>query len=108
MGKFIFLLVILILLSIYLIYIDFKNPKDIKKSLYFSLFLAYLIAETIFSRYTFIYLPIFLFHILALIGAWGNFFALVLNRTKIFYFLILPLLTTLLFFLSAIFVVEFD
>lgn len=108
MGKFIFLLIILIILSLYLIYQNYKSEKNFKKTFLQIAILIFLVSETIFSRYTIIYLPILILHILALIAAWGNFFAILMNKTRFYWLIFLPILTTLIFFFSAIFVIEFD
>lgn len=103
MIRFAFLLAILIISSIFLIYKAYKRDQDKILALKKSLLLAILVAATIFSKELLIYLPLFIFHLAALLVGWGVYFAYLLNRVKIIWPIFLPVVTIFLFFLSAIF-----
>ncbi|WP_187648211.1 hypothetical protein [Nitrosophilus labii] len=108
MVKFILFLSIIILTALFFIYKKFTFDKDIQSALKKMFLLTILTGSTIFSRYLVIYTPLLLLHILALMIGWGFLFALLLNKTKKTWPILLPLVTITLFFISGFFVAEFD
>ena len=108
MVKFAIFLALIILLSIFLIYKDYKINKDLYSTSKKVFLLLILVAFTIFSKFLLIYLPIFILHIVLLFIGWGGYFLLLLNRVKKVWPIFLPLISILLFFITAIYVSKFD
>ena len=108
MVKFAIFLALIILLSIFLIYQDYKINKDLYSTSKKVFLLLILVAFTIFSKFLLIYLPIFILHIVLLFIGWGGYFLLLLNRVKKVWPIFLPIISILLFFITAIYVSRFD
>ncbi len=108
MVKFAIFLALIILLSIFLIYKDYKINKDLYSTSKKVFLLLILVAFTIFSKFLLIYLPIFILHIVLLFIGWGGYFLLLLNRVKKVWPIFLPIISILLFFITAIYVSRFD
>ena len=108
MVKFAIFLALIILLSIFLIYQDYKINKDLYSTSKKVFLLLILVAFTIFSKYLLIYLPIFILHIILLFIGWGGYFLLLLNRVKKVWPIFLPIISILLFFITAIYFSKFD
>jgi len=108
MIKFLLFLSIIIIFSLYKIFINYNIYKNKKETILEIALLLYLIWATIFSKFMFIYFPILLLHFLSLLIAWGIFFTYLYKKTKTIWPLLLPLISIIIFFISGILVARFD
>ncbi len=97
MIKLALLLTALFLVTIYKIYKDYEGDK--KKFFVDTVLLLFLLFATGFSKYTRIYLPLFVVHILLLLFAWGYYYLYLFRKVKKIVYIFVPLFSIITFFI---------
>ncbi|KIM03223.1 MAG: hypothetical protein KU29_12440 [Sulfurovum sp. FS06-10] len=95
------LIIIAILVAMGLIYLRYKRENDIKKMLFSSMILIFIIGLAILGNTMRILIPLFLAHIIALILAYGGLVYYIVRDKKQWILWLFPLLTLIVYVLLA-------
>ncbi len=95
------LIIIAILVAMGLIYLLYKRENDIKKMLFSSMILIFIIGSAILGNTMRTLIPLFLAHIIALILAYGGLVYYIVRDKKQWILWLLPLLTLIVYVLLA-------
>ncbi|WP_281950659.1 hypothetical protein [Nitrosophilus kaiyonis] len=97
MVKFAIFLALVFLITFYKIYKDFEGDK---KKFFLDIFmLIFLVFATIFSKYEWIYFPLFLTHIILLLFSWIYYYLYLFKKVDKIFYVFLPIITILAFFI---------
>ena len=97
MSKLVALLAVLFLAAFYKIYKDYEGDR--RKFFIDVGLLLFLIFATGFSKYTRVYMPLFLAHILLLIFSWGYYYLYLYGKVEKIIYIFAPILTIGAFFI---------
>ena len=85
------------------IYYQYRKDKDLKEAIFSFLLIAVVIGFSIFSRYTLVYKPLFVLHILLVLFSWIEVFRYIFTKKSNFWVIFSPLFSISLFFLIGYF-----
>jgi hypothetical protein len=81
------------------VYYQYKKDKDIKEALLTLFFIAVVTGFSLFGRYTLVYKPLFVLHVLLVLFSWIEIFRSVFTKKRNLWIIFSPVFSVGLFFL---------